>query len=131
VPPAFLREHPDLKQAVAAAFEYAGAAGVDSFDLLIAATETQKGFDTLARLGVTAAMIRNHAIESRRPRIGRPGLSADAKRVIEAVAARAIQQQREPDIRDLLIGIASARCAAREVLTQNGIDEARLAALTT
>lgn len=126
----FLHDHPDLKQAVAAAIQYAGPAGVDSFDLLIAAIETQKGSDILARLGVSAAMIRNRAMESRQHRIGRPGLSADAKRVIEAIAARAIQQQRGPDIRDLLIAVASAKCAAREVLEQNGIDEARLAALS-
>ena len=126
----FLHDHPDLKQAVAAAIQYAGPAGVDSFDLLIAAIDTQKGSDTLARLGVTAAMIGTRAMESRPHRIGRPGLSADAKRVVEAMGQRAIQQRRGPDIQDLLIAVASAKCAAREVLKENGIDEARLAALS-
>jgi len=126
----FLREHPDFRQAVAAALQDAGPAGVDSVDLLLAAAGTLRGGCILARLGVDAARIQEHAPKTRLQRVGKPGMTEDAKKVIEAISLRAICQRRGPDIRDLLVGLANTDCVARDVLKQNGIDEERLIALT-
>jgi hypothetical protein len=117
-----------LKQVVASALSDAAPFGVDSVDLLVAAVDTREGSDLLARLGVNVPTLRD-AVRASRSRPAEPGLSDDAKRVIEAASMWALERERGPDLQDLLIGIAKANCRGRDVLNNCGIDEERLVGL--
>lgn len=117
-----------LKQVVTTALGEAGPFGVDSVDLLVAAVESREGSDLLARLGVNVSTLRDAARASR-SRPAEPGLSDDAKRVIEAASTWALERERGPDLLDLLIGVAKADCRGRDVLNEYGIDRERLLGL--
>ncbi len=85
----------------------------------------QHELDRAGPIASTAAA----AIEARVSRQPGPGLTDEAKKVVEAVSDRALERRREPSGPDLLVGLATADTTARQVLNALGIDETRVRAL--
>jgi hypothetical protein len=69
------------------------------------------------------------AEEARVTRQPGPGLTDDAKRVVEAVSYQALEARRDPSGLDHLVALAATDIAAQAVLNSMGIDETRLRAL--
>ena len=112
----------------AAAIQEAGAQGTDSLDLLVATLDTTKAKRVIKALGADSRAIQSAARGARTDRDPEPGLTLDAKAVVEAVAHRAMLAGADSDIADLLVALAAAKCLAREVLQAHGIDAAGLVA---
>lgn len=125
----FLQSKSDLRSIYGAATERAGPYGTDSLDLLAAAAATRTVAKVIRRLGVDPSDLAGAADEGRAGRQPDPGLTDDAKGVVEAVAHGSLERQREPSGPDLLLALASVETAARAVLARFGIDEARLRAV--
>ncbi len=125
----FLHSKRDLAAIYGAATQAAGPGGTDSLDLLSAALRASTVAKLVRRLGVDPAKIVTAASQARVSRQPAPGLTDDAKRVIEAVSRRALERRREPSGPDLLLSLAAVDTAARQVLNTVGIDEARVRAM--
>lgn len=119
----------DLKSIYGAATERAGPYGIDSLDFLAAACGAGSGAKVIRRLALDPAELARAADEARGRRQPGPGLTDDAKRVVEAVALRSLERLREPSGPDLLVALASVETAAQAVLRSVGLDEARLRAV--
>jgi hypothetical protein len=130
----FFREDRGLQRAYGTAAAMASARnperaqGADSLDLLIAATDARPVAKLLRRLDLDRDATVRRA-NAARIVIDDPGLTPDARRVIEAVTHRALEQQRNPTPVDLFVALAGTPGPAHEVLLDLGLDEARLAAL--
>jgi hypothetical protein len=127
----FLKSRPAYDETFAAAIGEAGPAGVDSLHLLTAALDNAKVARLLIDLGGDPSIIRAAAHSAHSNGEGGPGLTDDAKAVVEACSNRALIEGKGPDVDDLLLGMASAQCKARQVLNANGIDENRVRARLT
>jgi hypothetical protein len=125
----FLQSRRDLATIYSRATVRAGPDGTDSLDLLLAALEARQVASAMRRLGVDPAALAAAANEAHENRQPGPGLTGDAKRVVEAVSRRALERGRDPSGLDLLLGLAVADAAARQVLNGFGIDEARVQAV--
>lgn len=125
----FLQSKNDLKSIFGEATERAGPYGTDSLDFLAAAAAAATVAKVVRRLGVDPVDLGGAADEARAGRQPDPGLTEDAKRVVEAISLRSLERQREPSGPDLLVALASVETAARAVLGNLGIDEARLRAV--
>jgi hypothetical protein len=112
----------------AAATLEAGAHGTDSLDLLVATLDTTEAKRVIKALGADPQAIQSAARGARTDREPEPGLSLDAKAVVEAVAQRVLLAGTDSDIADVLVALAAAKCLAREVLGAHGIDAAGLVA---
>lgn len=121
----FLHPRHGFWEVMAAAAQEAGAAGVDSLDVLVATLDVPKIARLLTGLGASPQAIQLAARQARTDRDPRPGLTDDAKAVIEAAVAPSTHRS-DPDIQDLLVGLAVADCQARQVLRTYGIDAERL-----
>lgn len=77
-------------------------------------------------LGASPQAIQVAARETRTDRDPRPGLTEDAKAAVEAASHRALIARSDPDVQDLLVGLAVADCQARQLLRAHGIDAERL-----
>ena len=106
------------------------ADGTGSLDLLVAATAAKPVAKVLRQLGIDPAVVAQRANATRGPR-SEPGLTADAKRVVEAASQRSMAQRRDMTSMDLLIALAATPGPARDVLLSLGLDERRLAAFIT
>jgi hypothetical protein len=112
-------------EVIAAATQEAGAAGVDSLDVLVATLDIPKIARLVTGLGASPQAIQVAARQARADRDPRPGLTDDAKAVVEAASAPSTHRS-DPDVQDLLVGLAVADCQARQVLRAHGIDAERL-----
>jgi len=119
----FLHSKSDLKSIYRAATERAGSGGTDSLDLLTTALQARTIARLIRRLRVDPEVVAAAANEARVSRQPGSGLTDDAKRVVEAVSHRALERRREPSGPDLLVALAAADTAARQVLNALGIDE--------
>ena len=134
--PAFFRRgrgtffHPTsgVNDVMGVATREAGAAGIDSLDLLVAALATPKAVRLVEDLGGDPRAIQIAARTARINRDPAPGLTNDAKAVVEAMGQRAILARANPDIQDVLVALAAADCLARRVLNASGITAAALVA---
>ncbi len=125
--PAFHRPCPDFQDVVARATAGRGAAeGTDSLDLLVATMEHKKGAALAHKAGLEASTVSRAARDARTGRDPGPGLSADAKTVIEAALERGLAARRDPGVGELLLALATSECRARDVLTAVGISLPRL-----
>jgi hypothetical protein len=124
--PTFRHPTRGFQDVMAAAGEEAGSGGIDSLDLLIATVATAGGEQLLTKLGGSADAIRVAALEARSDREPSPGLTNDAKVVIEIAMSRALRISVDPGIPDVLVGLVLADCLARPVLTAHGILADRL-----
>lgn len=106
----------------------AGAAGIDSLDLLVATLATPTAVRLVKDLGGDPRAIQVAARTARISRDPAPGLTNDAKAVVEAMSQRAILARADPDIEDVLVALAAADCLARRVLNAGGITAATLVA---
>ncbi|MGH9886091.1 MAG: Clp protease N-terminal domain-containing protein, partial [bacterium] len=104
--------------------------GTGSLDFLIAATAAKPVAKVLRQVGIDPAVVAQRADASRGSG-SEPGLTADAKRVAEAVARRSLAHRRNMTSIDLLIALAETPGPARDVLIGLGLDEQRLAAAIT
>ena len=109
-----------------AAIREAGVGGIDSLDLLVAALDTTKATRVIKALGADSRAIQSAARRARTDRDPEPGLTPDAKAVVEAVAHRAVLAGSDSSIADLLAALAAANCLAQQVLQAHGIDAVRL-----
>lgn len=116
------------RKVFAAAIQEADAEGIDSLDLLVATLDTTTATRVIKALGADPRAIQSAARGARTDRDPEPGLTPDAKAVVEAVGHRAILAGADSDVADLLVALAAANCLARQVLQAHGIDAARLVA---
>lgn len=99
----------------------AGPVGIDSIDLLAAMLDQGKAvriFDELS--GTTDAIRRAVGSRTKQPD-EKGGFTLDGQAAIKATTQRALTRQADADIEDLLIGLATADCEARQLLNQHGI----------
>jgi hypothetical protein len=122
----FLRPRRGFWEIMAAAGQEAGAAGVDSLDLLVATLDIPRVARLVTGLGASPQAIQVAARQARTDRDPRPGLTDDAKAVVEAASHRALIARSDPDVQDLLVGLSVADCQARQVLRAQGIEAERL-----
>lgn len=131
---AFFRPDRGLQRAYGTATAMASARnperayGTDSLDLLVAAIEARSIAQLLRRLDLDRNAIVAHATAARVP-VTEPGLTPDARRVVEAVSRRSLDRRRNATTLDLLVSLAGIPGPAKSVLVGLGLDEARLAAL--
>lgn len=125
----FFKPKGDLTAIYGSATERAGQYGIDSLDLLSAAAAAGSVAKVLRRLEVDLAVLAGAADEARDGRQSGPGLTDDAKRLVEAVAHRSLERRRDPAGPDLLVAMSSVDTPARAVLLDLGVDEARLRAI--
>ncbi len=118
----FLQPTDGFRQAVVAAIQEAGAEGTDSLDLLIAGLAMPEGAAMLTKLGVDPEQLGLAARRARASREPTPGLTEDAKSAMEAGINRAMLAQTQPDVADLMIGLAQADCLARRLLDGHGLN---------
>lgn len=116
--------------ATASARDRDRADGTGSLDLLVAAMGAKPVAKVLRQVGLDPAAVALLANASRGPR-SEPGLTADAKRVVEAVSQRSLAHRRDMTPIDLLIALAETPGPARDILLGLGLDEQRLAAAIT
>jgi hypothetical protein len=76
---------------------------------------------TVTAMGGDPRAIQAAAVASRSVRLPGPGLTDDAKRVIEAMSSRSLLNRADAEVDDLLVGLAAADCLARPLLTAQGI----------
>jgi hypothetical protein len=126
----FLRPKRDLRAIYSAATQGAGTNGTDSLDLLTAAAREPAVAKLIRKLGVDPAAVEASASGARVTRQPDPGFTDDAKRVVEALSNRALDQRREPSGADLLLVLATTDTAAQGVLSVFGIDQTRIRPLT-
>lgn len=122
----FLHPRHGFWEVVAAAGQEAGPAGVDSLDLLVATLDSPRAARLVTGLGASPQAIQAAARHAHPARDPRPGLTDDAKAVVEAASHRALIARSDPDVQDLLVGLSVADCQARQVLRAQGIDAERL-----
>jgi hypothetical protein len=122
----FLRPSGDLNAIYGSATQRAGPYGTDSLDLLAAAAGAGSVGKVVRRLGLDPAQLAEAANEARASRQAGPGLTDDAKRVVEAVAHRSLARGRDASGPDLLLALATVDTAARTVLRRLKIDEISL-----
>ena len=131
----FYQADPTLRDILGSATAMASARhrdradGTGSLDLLVAATAAKPVAEVLRQVGIDPAAVAQRANSSRGPRT-EPGLTADAKRVVEAASQRSLANRRDMTSIDLLVALAETPGPAREVLLGLGLDEQRLAAIT-
>lgn len=125
----FLQPKSDLTSIYGAATERAGPYGTDSLDFLAAACVAGSVAKVIRRLGLDPADLAGAADAARAGRQPAPGLTDDAKQVVEAVAHRSLERQREPSGPDLLVALASVETSTQAVLRSFGLEEARLRAV--
>lgn len=104
---------------------------IDSLDFLIASITTIEVRSLLARLGASTDAIRIAALRARPRREPGPGLSDDAKVVVETAVSRALEIGTNPDIPDLLVALVVSDCLARPVLAAHGTLADRLLELVS
>lgn len=124
----FLRPRRGFREVIAAAGREAGPAGIGSLDLLVATLANAKVARLVRRLDADPGAIQAAARQANMDRDPLPGLSEDAKAVVEAATHRALAARSEPDAQHLLLGCAIADCRAKRVLEAHGIDAGRLSA---
>jgi hypothetical protein len=112
----FFHPSPGVNDVMGVATREADAAGTDSLDILVATLATPKAVRVVKDLGGDPRAIQIAAPTARISRDPRPGLTNDAKAVVEAVGHRAILARANPDIQDVLVALAAADCLARQVL---------------
>lgn len=122
----FLRPRRGFREIMEAAGQEAGPSGVDSLDLLVAALDIPEVALLMTELGASPPAIQVAARETRTDRDPRPGLTDDAKAAVEAALHRAVIARSDPDVQDLLVGLAVANCQARQLLGAHGINAERL-----
>jgi len=125
---AFSRPTSRVTDVMGVATREAGAAGIDSLDLLVATLVTPKAVRLVTDVGGDPRAIQVAARSARTSRDPAPGLTNDAKAVIEAMSRRAALARANPDIEDVLVALAAADCLAQGVLKASGITAATLAA---
>jgi hypothetical protein len=106
------------------AMSTAGPRGTDSMDLLVAAMESRGGTNAVRQLGFDRDPVLAAARAWDGPRVGSPGLTADAKVVIENVSAQTLSTGAAPGVRELLAALASVDCPASELLASRGMRDA-------
>jgi hypothetical protein len=121
----FLHPRRGFWEVMTAATQEAGAAGVDSLDVLVATLDVPRVARLVTGLGASAQAIQVAARQAHTDRDPRPGLTDDAKAVVEAACSPSTHRS-DPDVQDLLVGLAVADCQARRVLRAHGIDAERL-----
>lgn len=123
---AHLRFRQDARRVLDRATHSPQTEGIDSIDLLAALLEEAAVVRLIDDLSGAAEPIK-HVVSSRSREPGEGmGLSNDAKLVIEATTHLSLVKKVDPGVDDLLIGIATADCRARDVLNAHGITAERL-----
>lgn len=125
----FLKPRRGFQGVMAAATRDAGAGGIDSLDLLQATLDQPEAARLVIGLGADPRALQVATRKARATREAAPGLTDDAKAVIEAVSDRAHLARSDFGVQELLIGLAVADCRARRVLDAHGIDADRLIGL--
>lgn len=125
----FFKPKGDLSAIYGAATEGVGPHGVDSLDFLAAAVAAGSVERVLRKLGVDRAALAGAAADARDGRQPGPGLTDDAKRLVEAVAHRSIERRRDPAGPDLLVAMTAVDTPAQAVLLKMGVDEAHVRAI--
>ena len=128
--PTFLHPTRDLREIYGAATASAGSHGTDSLDLLTAAVGSGALADAMRRRGIDPAVVVASAERARLTRQPSPGLTDDARRIVETVSHLALEGRRDPSGPDLLVALATTDTPARAVLNSLGIDETRLRTLS-
>ena len=123
---AFLQPKGDLKSIFGSATARAGPHGTDSLDFLAAAVASRGVANVVRRLGLEPTVFADAADRARVSRQADPGLTDDAKRVVEQVGNRSLERGLDPSGPDLLIALASVDTPAQAVLLNLGLDEPRL-----
>ena len=124
----WLRARRGLNTVVRDAILEAGHGGTDSLHLLSAALRTPRVAAVIADLATDPDAF-GAAVRSHRPsKSAGPGLTDDAKAAIEATTHRALVVGADPDVLDLLVGLATANCQARQALNAQEINRDRLLA---
>lgn len=116
------------RKVFAAAAREADGQAIDSLGLSVAVLDTTHAARVVTALGADPRAVQSAAREARIGRDREPGLSLDAKVVVEAVAHQAVLAGTNFEIADLLMALAAANCLARQVLEAHGIDATGLAA---
>ena len=122
LPRIWRRDHFD--EALSYAVSIAGTGGIDSLDLLAGVLATSPRARRLVSAGGSdlQADIRSAVPwPDWRPRSPEPGLTEEAKRVLDAVSARALSKRQNPTAVDLLVALTMADSAARELLGAHGV----------
>lgn len=122
-----LRPREGFREVMNAAVEEAGDSGTDSLDFLVAVLGVAEAALVISGLGADPKEIQATARLLGADPIPGPGLTDDAKAVVEAAMDRAVPAARAPDVLDILFGLVAADCRARLTLHARGIDERRLA----
>jgi hypothetical protein len=122
----FLHPRRDLRAVYGAASARASGAGVDSLDLLDAALASALVATLLREQGIDPSVAKAVAAHARTSREPSPGLTDDARRVIETVSRWAVERRREPGSGDLLLALAAVDTPARVVLRSLGLDAAAI-----
>lgn len=129
-PVKFFHVDRDLAAVLAAATEQAGPVGIDALDLLTAAIDYGGGIAGLIRrFGSKPTDVKIAADLARAPRQGKPGLSEDAKAVMEAVSQTSLARRQNSSSADLMEALLTVDSPARAVLRTCGIDEAAVGSL--
>jgi hypothetical protein len=104
------------------------ADGTSSLDFLVAATEAKPVAKLLRSLDIDPreAVQRANAL---RVSTDEPGLTPDAKLIIEAAMKRALEHRRDAKSVDLFFALATMAGPARDILRDLGLDEHRLTAM--
>lgn len=116
-----LRFRRGLDRVLDEAAREAGNVGIDSLHLLSAVLRRRKVAAHIAELALDPAAISVAVRFPRKAGAAAPGLTEDAKAAIEAMGHRALASSSEPDVNDLLVGLADADCEARQVLHAQGV----------
>ena len=126
---AFIGPDSGYQEVVAAAGRGHDRGGISSFDLLFATLGAAAAVELVIALGASPGQMQTAARAASPAGPPMPGLTDDAKAVIEAAINQALAAGRGPNVRDLLLALASAECPAREVLAAFGINAERLTGL--
>ena len=125
----FLHPDDELRTIYGQATAAAGAGGTDSIDLLTAALAAPSVAELIRRLGADPRAIAVAASTARPARQPDPGLTDDAKRVVETVGQRSLARRRNATAVDLLVALTVVETPVRGVLAAEGLDEPRVRAI--
>lgn len=116
----------DLEHVVGRAVDAAGDKPISGLDLLAASLEPGgSGARLVTTLGADPIAITREA-NLAKAGSGGPGFTEGAKRALEAVASKAIAEERVGSSRDMLLAVALLDDTARSLLERNGVNVDRL-----
>ena len=122
----YLRPLDEFREVMNGAVEAAGGSGTDSLDFFVAVLGVPQAALVISGLGADPIELQSAARLLGAEPVPGPGMTDDAKAVIEPAMDRAMAAGRAPGVLDILFGLVRADCRARLTLNARGIDEGRL-----